>query len=351
MDGLRKHNNRVNMAYVGQVPWHGMGVILEQDATVQQILEAAGITDLVAESQPLFLEGQGDVPIPGFMASVVRDTESGHIVVAGVVSEGYQHVQYEEMFAPAEGLVTDGIATVETAGVLGDGGERAWLLLKASDRTVRLADGREEQHQGYIFFIAGHDGRTPVQIAFTRVRVVCANTWSEAIGDVRRNKGKRFSAKHTRNVADRVVQAHVDLQAYFRQTEVMDDLLVELSKRSCPQDEAVRFFERYLDATRGAVQQETDADGTLTLKAQNRRDEVDALLDLFANGAGNGGNTRYDAFQAITDYADHSQLRAQNEERRFLRLVAGTGAQDKQKALQILVEEDGASILDEILTR
>jgi hypothetical protein len=80
-----------------------------------------------------------------------------------------------------------------------------------------------------------------------------------------------------------------------------------------------------------------------TSRIPNRRN---AIVDLFATGAGNRGNSRWDAFNAVTEYVDHhnnsKSLEGKNAfkaaERRFVsNLLGGPGDRLKQRALGLLL--------------
>ena len=82
-----------------------------------------------------------------------------------------------------------------------------------------------------------------------------------------------------------------------------------------------------------------------TSRIPNRREQI---VDLFITGAGNRGNSRWDVFNAVTEYVDHhnnsKSLEGKNAfkaaERRFVsNLLGGPGDRLKQKALGLLLDK------------
>ena len=54
---LDTSNNRVNMAWVGKTPWHGLGEELKQGASIEQWKKAAGMNFTVEKSPVLYEVG------------------------------------------------------------------------------------------------------------------------------------------------------------------------------------------------------------------------------------------------------------------------------------------------------
>ena len=58
-------NGQAQMAYAGEVPWHGLGVPVSNDLTPTQMMEKAGL-DWKVETRPLYYKGAfaSDVNVP-----------------------------------------------------------------------------------------------------------------------------------------------------------------------------------------------------------------------------------------------------------------------------------------------
>jgi hypothetical protein len=122
-----------SMFAVRQVPWHGLGAVLQQPpATIAEAIEASGLGWRV-EREPIAVD-RGDAAtvndlwaprceeIPGYYATVRQDTRA----VLGIVGERYRIVQNEEAFQFVDQLLGSSLH-FETAGSL-HGGRRVWVL-------------------------------------------------------------------------------------------------------------------------------------------------------------------------------------------------------------------------------
>ena len=116
---LATTNNRTAMMYTGEVPWHKLGTRLDNPATAEEAIHAAGL-DYQAELTPLTTID--DLPVPTRMGVVRSDTRE----IIGVVGTSYRPVQNRECFGFLDAVVSDGRLRYHTAGALGKG-ERVWM--------------------------------------------------------------------------------------------------------------------------------------------------------------------------------------------------------------------------------
>ena len=120
------------MAYVGRVPWHGLGTKVEGRAmTAKQAIEAANMDWAVATHQ-VFVEiphadGLGGyyVKADGKMATFREDTGT----ILGIVGNRYHAIQNTEAFSAFDAIVGAGDAIYQTVGTLW-GGKKMWILAK-----------------------------------------------------------------------------------------------------------------------------------------------------------------------------------------------------------------------------
>ena len=122
------------MAFVGEVPWHGLGTPLPQNATYEEVIEAAGFYTVL--ERPVFVPGKLDA-IPDVKALVRADT---HDVLA-VVGSRYEVVQSADV---AKTLVeaSSGVKAIfHTAGTLGR------LVFDRNFRRVGIGDAAQCERQ------------------------------------------------------------------------------------------------------------------------------------------------------------------------------------------------------------
>ncbi len=159
------------MCYVGETPWHGLGVKVDQAPTSAEAIKLAGLDWDVVQS-PVMVNG---LEVPGYLANV-RDSDGS---VLGITSDKYKPVQNREAFDFTDAMIGAG-CRYETAGSLKEG-KLIWLLALTDSRKI-LGD----EVQQYLTFATGHDGKTPVKVFDTSTRVVCANTFQLALSNAKR---------------------------------------------------------------------------------------------------------------------------------------------------------------------
>lgn len=203
-----------SMFSVRQVPWHGIGTIVEEAPTSGDALRIAGL-DWNVEQTPVFTnEG---IEIPGYKANR-RSTDSS---ILGIVSDKYKVVQNTEAFEFTDAMVgetEDGVVKYETAGSL-CGGKRIWLLAKMPTQKVL-----DDEVDPYMFFANSHDGTGAIKIGMTPVRIVCNNTLNIAINTAKRS----WSTKHIGDMQSKLEEAKLCLQmasAYMTNLDIEADRL------------------------------------------------------------------------------------------------------------------------------
>jgi len=192
-----------------EVPWHGIGAVLDGVLTSDEAIKEAKLTWTV-EQTPVYTATNWSVPIPGYFANVRSDTKE----VLGLVSERYQIAQNRDVFKFADELIGNGKVkcTYETAGSLFNG-RRVFML-------VNMPKGRivEDEYQPYLCLSNAHDGSACLQIFLTGIRVVCNNTLSAALNTAKR----KISIRHLSLMEQRKNEALLTMGAaskYFHELE------------------------------------------------------------------------------------------------------------------------------------
>lgn len=171
-------NNRANMAYRGEKPWHGLGQELTADAPLEVWTKEAGLDWEVKRSRVRFAVDRID-----FVDSTTVDSlqimperhvlfRSDTKVPLSIVSDDYKIVQPREVIEFFRELVDTAGFKMETAGVL-FGGKRVWALARTGDSSnIKGSD----ELRGYLLLATSCDGSLATRGLFTSVRVVCNNT-------------------------------------------------------------------------------------------------------------------------------------------------------------------------------
>lgn len=190
--------NVESMFYVRQVPWHGLGTMVQEAPTSEDALHIAEL-DWRVEQTPVFTDA--GIEIPGYKANR-RDTDGS---ILGIVSDRYKIVQNTEAFEFTDAIVgetEDGVVKYETAGSL-CGGKRIWLLAKMPTKKVL-----DDDVEPYMFFSNSHDGTGAIKVGMTPVRIVCANTLAIALNTAKR----QWSTKHVGDMQSKLEEAKLCLR-------------------------------------------------------------------------------------------------------------------------------------------
>jgi phage/plasmid-like protein (TIGR03299 family) len=177
-------NNRANMAYVGETPWHGLGQRLTQTAPLEVWAREAGM-DWVARTDVV---RYGD-PLHEFRSRVVISRcDTG--APLSVVSDEYKVVQPRQIIEFFRDLTELHGYTLETAGCLFNG-RKFWALAKCG-KAVHIMG--QDEVAPYLLLASSLDGSLATVVDPTCVRVVCSNTLRLSIGN---GKNARIRVPHS----------------------------------------------------------------------------------------------------------------------------------------------------------
>jgi len=172
-------NGEAQMAYVGETPWHGLGVRVDEGISPAEMMKVSGL-DWTVEKRPMYLADGAQVPKKH---ALVRTSDNK---VLDLVGNNWTPVQNSTAFDFFQEFCDAGDMTMHTAGSLLEG-RRIWALAKvASDFTV-FGDDKVE---GYLLFSNPHMFGQCVDVRFTPIRVVCNNTLTMSLNSKAQNFAK-----------------------------------------------------------------------------------------------------------------------------------------------------------------
>lgn len=167
------------MAYVGQVPWHGLGNEVSEDITLEEFQKQAGLDWTVSKRPVWYPRHDGGLIDSATFKNrfvVARDTDDKPY---SVVSDRYKPVQPKEIFKFFEDLLHMHNMKMHTAGSLSDG-QRIWCLAQTGDAHKVMG---VDQLDSYLLLSTSYDLTLSTLAQFTSVRVVCNNTLQQALKD------------------------------------------------------------------------------------------------------------------------------------------------------------------------
>jgi phage/plasmid-like protein (TIGR03299 family) len=310
--------------------WHSLGQIVEGLATAKEAIEHAKIGWGV-EQVPVYMEANGEmIEIPGQFA--VRRTDNNHPL--SIMSARYTPIQNVEAFEFFDSVIGSGQAVWDTAGSIG-GGRKVFMQAVLPGKLF-LKSNPDDVTEKRILFMTSHDGSTAMTGMITPIRVVCQNTMNAAL----KNHTNQFKVYHRKNYQAKANEAAKVLElahAYFDDLQHVMNVLAEQE-----------VTKTYVDGFITALIPSRKEDEEVATRTENRRNEIESL---FREGTGNVGKTRWDLYNAVTEYVDHKQngrvtmarieksapLANVEAEQRFERSLMGAGAALKQRAMDFLL--------------
>jgi phage/plasmid-like protein (TIGR03299 family) len=306
----------------GMVPWHHKqtnSTIVEGLLTAKEAIKAAHL-DWTVSGRPVTVAGI-ELPFPtdkkstGTWQGICRDDTNACLGITGGV---YQPIQNAEAFSFFDSIIGEGKAVYDTAGAL-RGGEKVWLLAKVNGEIEINGDA----HREYALMTTSHTGGNSLFMMYVLTRVVCQNTLSIAL----QGASNIVRVRHTSNWEDRRDEAKRILGIGEKYFGTIQEALAGMSEKLMTAKQMEDFTKLLIPAAN---------EDELTPNLRNIRAEVNKL---FCAGDGNKGQSRWDALNAVTDYADHVRnVKGQNS--RLESSMTGSGAALKQKAYDILTNED-----------
>lgn len=178
---LDKTTGRNAIAYVGEVPWHGLGQQLTPDAPLETWQIEAGLDWEAREAPVRFnretigLDGQPQQTMELWkQRKVLYRSDTG--TPLSVVSDGYRPVQPKQVIEFYRELTEKMGFKMETAGAI-KGGTRVWALARV-DQQTRIRGN--DVVNGYLLLATSYDGTMATTARATTIRVVCNNTLTAA---------------------------------------------------------------------------------------------------------------------------------------------------------------------------
>lgn len=307
------------MAYANAVPWHGLGARVDQDVSVEEMLEAAGLNWRL-EKLPLVAKlPNGDaLPVDDKFA-LTRNTDNK---VMSVCSGAWTPFQPEETISFMREYVEAGGAKLETAGSL-RGGRTVWGLAKL-DHTFSVRKG-DEVH-GYLLITSPMEVGRSTQIRTTTVRVVCANTLAMAEGSSDLNYSQNHLTEFDVAAAkEKVNEAHNHLIIAEKRFKTISKLKIGI-------EDAVR--EVIVPMIIPKVAESEAYDDIMLPESQPK--VLSEIINSINNAPGAAPGTGWGVLNGVTHWGDH--VAGRNNATRMHRAWVGDIARHKIDVEQKLYE-------------
>jgi len=302
----------------GEVPWHGIGAVLDGVLTSDEAIKEARLAWTVEQTQ-VYAESNWAEPIPGYLANVRSDTKE----VLGIVSERYKVAQNKDVFEFADELIGNRNmkCTYETAGSLFNG-RRVFMLVNMPERKIV-----EDEYKPYLCLSNAHDGSACLQIFLTGIRVVCNNTLSAALNTAKR----KISIRHLSIMEQRKDEA---VKAMGAASKYFHDLEVFASHLAGKKVNIVKVLDRLFPASRDMTTRQLKSNKEVKGFIQNLLKTKDDLQNI--------KKTAWGVFNAIADFRSNGEPKRKTktyEEAKMARFIDGDEVMNQaQKIITELAE-------------
>jgi phage/plasmid-like protein (TIGR03299 family) len=310
-------NGEAQMAYAGDLPWHGLGTKVSNDLTPQQMMKKAGVDWKVHEVES-FVEFDGKRMATG-QKSLIRETD-GKILTN--VGKDWHPCQNETAFEFFNEYVLAGDMEMHTAGSL-KGGQYVWALAKVKE-SFDLFGG--DQVDSYMLFSNPHVYGKSIDVRFTPIRVVCNNTLTFAL-DSASQRAVKVGHRAQFNpdmVKEQLGIAHEKFAKYKEMAQFLG------SKRFSVES-LLNYYNEVFPLTSGQDKQEQVTAESISRQAKNAYDVLETQP-----GANFAEGTWWQAFNSVTYVTDH--LQGRNADNRLHSQWYGQNQLRKIKAAEKAVE-------------
>ena len=348
--------------------WHGLGDIVNDESTVEDLLKAAGLWEHKIVKSALFADYSGDLAELLKMSSedlqkmdrntilslVTRAVKNSDLTELGVLinrendrkhlsimSPSYCQVQLMEAYGVLDTLVDDGQLILESAGSL-RGGKSTFLSAKLTGDSLQIVDG--DLMDQYVTMLDSYDGFSRLHILAAGIMVVCLNTFRAALGEAERS-GKISSRSHRSGMfgATHLDEIREALGLVREQFTSYQTLAQKMAMIKVSEADAEQFFEALVLGEKFGTQLEQDAEGKWSWSGQARR-SIGELEYMYHYGPGQEldgrKGTAWGLINGVTGWTSHlKKHRSSWDEDRTTFQLIGNGNAINERAHHLLVQQ------------
>lgn len=346
-------NGKIALVTAGGLPWHKLGVHVDQPMKSGQCIKLAG-QDYKVIKVPLNYSHDGKIYATDRFALVREDT--GARLDTRTVGNVYEPIQNSEGFEFLDTVLDEFGARYESAGAL-YGGKQVFICAHLPKQ--RFAVNGTDVQEPFVLFFNPHDGLGRAICCPTSVRTECANTTRIAL----RNAKRQIAWKHTgstkgqikeaqrmlglavegydqyKHQAEALVKTPVAIRAYAN--DVLDAVLEVTQAEAMKGADILAAMVAKDDANRELLRKSFEK------KIERRGEILSDILERYEsekNGTKGMRGSAWAAYNAVTDHADHNTIGRQvgtNEvraSRRLESILVGAADEMKQVAFEKALE-------------
>jgi len=238
----------------------------------------------------------------------------------GTVGTGYEIIQNSQLFEGLCNSLEGHDFTIANMGMT-DGGGRVFIQADVGGHSDFSING--DAYKGYLTLWSSHDGSCCTTMGDTQTRMVCMNqfNWTKSKG---RNSHVRMHVRKTKSAQYKFEGMIKTMAGMLDSRSEMIKRLERLMNTPMSNDDARLFSLGYHNSakTRGV----------------NLANHIHLL---YHSGMGNNGETRYDMFNAFTEFHTHGyETSKRSAESQIKTSLIGAGHRTKNKVLDILSDNE-----------
>lgn len=308
---------RAEMAFVGALPWHGLGQRVTEGASLETWAREGGMDWKAIGTPAMYATAEGMKTYGD--KQVIYRSDTGEAL--SVMGKGYQIVQPGQVLEFFRDLTERNEWHIHTVGTL-DGGRRMWAMARNHTEGEVVAG---DKVKGNLLLATSLDGTMKTTAAMTAIRVVCANTIRAALKDNRDNNRARAVVSHRSQfdaeavkrdigVARQSFDAFMEGARKLAETAVSADTARELLRELIGKPTPARLIDAAPVVGGDDFARLIKGTPMPAVKAPKEHRNVSRILELY-EGAGMGAQhvgsrgTAWGLLNAVTQFVDHEAAR------------------------------------------
>jgi phage/plasmid-like protein (TIGR03299 family) len=316
---------------------HGYGTQFREQPTVEEAMRVAGINrEIIKRPIAAVVDEKLRVPFEAKAMTLERQ-EDGSWMPLGIVGRDYSICQNSNAMLVAMELERQGKFKVQSVARLKNGA-RVVMTGKVDEHAIKRLDGADDVMSSHFVFANAHDAQGSVIMGMTHLRHICNNQ------NVAMMKGLRHEIRmtHVGDLESRVAEAQSLLLEGEDQLHKARKVFQKLAETRVTRSAYRKFAAKLLDGLKGTFD-EGDGRKNARTTQEARQRTIAELEAFFVNGRGNTGETKWDAFNSVTEWLDGKLDRLEEAKRTASRFTAhyyssafGENRSAKGRALRLL---------------
>lgn len=319
--------------------WRLIGTDIDKNATSTEAMTQAGLDYEVVKKANIHNLPSGDSIVSDSSFFTFRtDTEA---ILGDKVGSNYEVLQNTDAFSFFDSIVGGrGGIRYETAGALGYG-ETIFITAKLPEH---IKVGKDDLIEQYLFLTTTHNGTGCITIAFTPVRIWCANTLNAALA----NCSNCIKIRHTASAAEKLKSAHKMLGISDQLAGELQSIFNRWARVRITDPEVKRLVQLAMIPNKETYDKlKAGKDEELSSHYNNMVSSVfDYAMTSDSQQVNTTKGTLFGAYNAVTGYFQNVR-NFKDDESKFKSIMHGTGYDRSQTAFNLCLDfaKSGSHVL------